>query len=358
MVDTHDVIPRADTAAPQSAILHPAVARMLEQSPTPDTLREILALQREWEKDQAKRSYTRALVELRRDLPAWIKRDQTVDFTGASGKRTHYTHASLAAALEAVLPALTNHGFSLAWTPSNAADGKVTVTATLTHRDGHSESASLSSAPDATGNKSGPQAVASTVTLLQRYTALSILGIATADMEEPKPNGNGEPAQTAGKVDTARNMRAMGDLAKAGKTRQDAEAKVGRPLTDWTEADLAALKDWIRPQAAKPATEPAEMPFEDDGKPAKHVDTAAVAIEYVTPEEVAVVKLWMTEFKLTAPTLGALIQSEFGQKPASLAKIPRTHFEHLDGVFAKVRKGEYTLEAGAVKRPPGEEEAF
>jgi len=117
MTDEHSLIPRADTV-PARTIMHPAVERLLAANPTAETLREILALQRDWEAGEAKRAYTRALVELRRDLPAWIHRDQKVDFTGTSGRRVQYTHASLAATMEAVLPALTAHGFSLAWTPA------------------------------------------------------------------------------------------------------------------------------------------------------------------------------------------------------------------------------------------------
>jgi hypothetical protein len=239
---------------------------MLSQSPTPETLREILALQREWEAGEAKRAYTRALVELRRDLPAFIRRDQTVDFPSAKG-RVHYTHASLAAAMETVVPILTRHGFSLAWTPGIAEKGGVFVTATLTHRDGHSECATLSAPADTSGSKSPAQGVASTVTLLQRYTALSLLGIATADMDEPKPNG---APPDAGAVDSARNMRAMAALAKAGKTREEAEKIAGRPVTEWTGADLAKLREWIEPN-----TETASLPQPPSAAPTE-ADTSGL----------------------------------------------------------------------------------
>jgi hypothetical protein len=46
---------------------------------------------------------------------------------------------------------------------------------------------------DTSGSKSPAQGVASTITLLQRYTALSLLGIATADMKD----ADGEPEAEA-----------------------------------------------------------------------------------------------------------------------------------------------------------------
>ena len=255
---THEIVPRVDTA-PARIVLHPAVERMLAQSPTPETLREILALQREWEAGEAKRAYTRALVELRRDLPAFVHRDQKVDFQGGKG-RVHYTHASLAATMEAVLPALTKHGFSLSWTPAtDAKTNAVTVTASLTHRDGHSEHATISAPPDQSGSKSVPQAIASTMTLLQRYSAMALLGIATSDMEEPKSNGAGEKPDGEA-VDSARNMRAMAAISKAGKTREDAEKLVGRAVPAWTSSDLDRLRAWIEPKAeplAPPVVAPA-----------------------------------------------------------------------------------------------------
>ena len=242
MTDGHELVEKAETF-PVRTILHPMVERMLEKDPTPEALEKILALQREWETNEAKRAFTRALVGLRKDLPMWIKRDQKVDFQASKG-RVQYTHTSLAAAMEAVTPALTTHGFSLSWTPATNEKG-VTVTAKLTHRDGHTEEATISAPADTSGHKSPAQSVASTITLLQRYTALSLLGIATADMEEDKPS---ESSSEPDAVDSARNMKAMAFITKNGKTKEEAEEHVKRSVQDWTTADLEALREWIKPK--------------------------------------------------------------------------------------------------------------
>lgn len=234
MTDTHDLATRAETLPAAPDQLHPAVAQLLERDPTPEALREILALQREYEADCARKAYTAALVDLRAALPAFLHRDQQVRY-----KNVHYRHTSLAAAMDAVVPILGDHGFALTWAPATN-DRQVTVTATLTHRGGHSESCSLSAPVDTSGSKSPAQGVASTTTLLQRYTALSLLGIATGDMTEPGPS---DPDPDA--IDTARNLRAVAALTERGMSRHDAEEMVGKPADKWTGADLDTLREWV-----------------------------------------------------------------------------------------------------------------
>ena len=70
----------------------------------------------------------------------------------------------------------------------------------------------------------------------------------------------------------------MGALSKAGKTKEQAEAIVGRPIQAWTSSDLERLKAWITPPPvdAKPSQmdappedwQPGETPpVEDDPRP-------------------------------------------------------------------------------------------
>lgn len=222
--------------------MHPLVELAMRGGQVdPAMLRELLAVQREYEAGEARKAFTAALIRLKAEMPAVIERDKTVDFTAKStGMRTHYTHASLAAALEAVTPHLTAHGFALAWTPSTD-KGQVSVTCRLTHSGGHSEETTITAPVDTSGSKSAAQGTASTITLLQRYTALSLLGIATADMTEPRP------AEPQG-VDTRANLRAVAGLQKFGKSKAEAEAHVGRPVAEWTAADLDTLRAWVRPE--------------------------------------------------------------------------------------------------------------
>jgi hypothetical protein len=315
----HDVIPLADTV-PTRALMHPLVEKMLTTNPTPEALEKILGLQREWEAGEAKRAYSAALVELKRALPTFLARDKKVSF-----KEVRYTHTSLAGAMDVVIPILADHGFSLTWTPGNDAKGAVVVTAKLTHRLGHSEQATLTAPADATGSKNPVQAIASTITLLQRYSALALLGLATADMVEP----TGEQEPDVERVDTARNMRAMADLVKGGKTREAVEKFVGKPVTAWTAADLDKLRAWVAP-AAGPGVEG----------------------EKVNKTGLKTLNDIMKKWKMDPEHFRRLIETEIGRKLRGGAE-DLTYDECLNLVdtFDKVDSGAYTLSAGQIVRP-------
>jgi hypothetical protein len=243
VTDIHaTTIVRAPIDAP-ARTTHPLVAAAMAQGSAladPATLRELLAVQRDWEAGEAKKAYTRALAALKRDLPTVIERDAVVDFTNNSNKRTYYTHTSLAGVMNAITGPLTQHGFSLAWIPSTGERGTVRVVCRLTHSEGHSEECSLDTPSDTSGSKSPAQAVASTITLLSRYTALSLLGIATADMQEET---GGRAADVEG-VDPTRNLRAAKWCADRGIAREGVERFAGRPVSAWTASDLVRIRAW------------------------------------------------------------------------------------------------------------------
>lgn len=239
-------------AAPATQ-LHPLV-QMMQATMTaggpPDIamMREMMQLQREWQADVARRAYTTSLIALKSVLPTVIRRDKRVDFGN-----TTYTHTSLACVMDAITDPLHVHGFSLAWTPATTANG-VSVTCRLTHVDGHFEECTLSGPPDTKGSKSPVQGVMSTITMLERYTALAILGIATADMKEPEPQE--QPADD--KINPQRNLNAVGRLASYGKTREEAERLLGRKVPEWTSSDMERLKAWID-ASGSPGHEPEEV---------------------------------------------------------------------------------------------------
>lgn len=236
-MDDHQPLTVIHQSAPATQ-LHPLVQMMqtaMSAGGPPDIsmMREMMQLQREWQADVARKAYTTSLIALKSVLPTVIRRDKKVDFGN-----TTYTHTSLACVMDAVTEPLHRHGFSLAWTPATNTGG-VSVTCRITHVDGHFEECTLSGPPDTKGSKSPVQGVMSTITMLERYTALAILGIATADMKEPEPEYNpNEPA------DHNRILKAVTWLGTVGKTKAQAEDYLKRSMEMWTDGDLDALKVW------------------------------------------------------------------------------------------------------------------
>jgi len=245
MSDTHD----KGALVHVSGQMHPMVAAAMAGHPDPATIEKMMDLQERWERGEARKAFTRAMVDLKRNLPAVLDRDQTVSYS-----TTHYTHTSLAAAVSAVTEILTDHGFTATWHPSTT-DRDVVVTCRLQHVGGHCEETVMSAPPDTSGHKNPAQARMSTVTLLSRYTLLSMLGIATADMKDPSAP---EPSPAdAVKVNQAKNLAAASRLSNYGKTRAQAEAYLGVAVADWTAADLGKLSEWVRPPGAvAPEDEP------------------------------------------------------------------------------------------------------
>lgn len=153
----------------------------VDQGADLDKLTKLMDLQERWEASQARKAYVAALAAFKADPPKVIK-NKTVRYGSGNGA-TSYDHATLAQVANAVAPALAEHGLSHSWSTEQSEKG-ISVTCTLTHRDGHSECVTLAASADNSGSKNSIQAIGSTVTYLQRYTLLSITGLATEDMDD------------------------------------------------------------------------------------------------------------------------------------------------------------------------------
>jgi hypothetical protein len=143
------------------------------------SLEKMLELQERWEKNEARKAYHEAMTAFKADPPRLIKTKQ-VTYQTSKGQ-TDYKHADLANVVEIINSALSNHGLSASWKTNQ--ENTISVKCTITHVLGHSESTTLSSPPDSSGGKNSIQAVGSTVTYLQRYTLLALLGLAAHDQD-------------------------------------------------------------------------------------------------------------------------------------------------------------------------------
>jgi hypothetical protein len=256
MTDNHIIkAPEVDIEADK---MHPmVVAAMRGGGLDTQSLRELLELQREWQRDNARSSYTRAMVELKNNLPAVLDRDRKVSY----GK-TNFRFTTLSHAMEAVTPHLNDYGFSLTWIPTNS-EGMIRVTCRLTHVDGHYEETTMSAPPDNSGSKNPIQAIGSTQSYLQRYTALALLGIATKDM--PDADDPPEPADDI--VDAERNLNAVSHLRKRGISVREAEDHLKKSVKEWTIKDLPILWAWLREPTEAPSPEPTKSPVAPTSQP-------------------------------------------------------------------------------------------
>lgn len=139
-----------------------------------DQIKEMMAIQRDWEADEARKAFNEAFAAFKAEAVEVLKRKQ-VDFATAKG-RTQYKHAELSDVVEAVGPALSRHGFSWSWTPEQKGT-RIHITCTLLHRLGHEKSVTMDAPADDSGGKNTIQAIISTTTYLERHTLKAVCGI-------------------------------------------------------------------------------------------------------------------------------------------------------------------------------------
>jgi len=154
-----------------------------------DKVEKMMELQERFEKNEARKAYVVAMAAFKANPPQ-IDKDSHVKFSTSKGV-TEYRHATLANVTEKINKALSENGLSAAWETVQDEKG-IAVTCKITHIMGHSESTTLKAAGDESGGKNRIQGIGSTVTYLQRYTILSLTGLATAEMDD---DGAGSEAE-------------------------------------------------------------------------------------------------------------------------------------------------------------------
>ena len=184
---------------PAQRAVGPAITPMqmlqiaVEQGADLDKLTKLMDLQERWEANEARKAFVVAKAAFKAEAPI-ITKNKHVGFKSKNTEKasTDYNHATLDNVAETLSPVLSKCGLTYAWETQQSEGGLITVTCVLTHVMGHSERVSLRAGLDQTGNKNNIQAVGSTVTYLQRYTLLSITGMATQEQDN---DGLGGPVE-------------------------------------------------------------------------------------------------------------------------------------------------------------------
>ena len=149
-------------------------------------LEKLMQLSDQWEANQAKKQYLVAFTEFKKNTLEILK-DCKVSYKTDRGV-TEYDHASLYNVVSTISTELGKHGIAASW-KTEQGDFGIRVTCILQHVGGHSQVNALVAPPDATGKKNNIQAIASTVSYLERYTLLAITGNATKDMDDDGVSG-------------------------------------------------------------------------------------------------------------------------------------------------------------------------
>lgn len=210
--------PRREVALESAAPANSPMGMMLaalQQGANLEQIEKMMDLQERWEHRQAEKAYNDALAAFKAEAVEVIKRRE-VDFTSQKG-RTHYKHAELSDVVAAVGPALSKHGFAWSWKTQQEKD-VIRVTCILKHRQGHSDSVTLEAGADQSGNKNSIQAIASTVTYLQRHTLKAITGVSEKgdDTDGQAPDADAIKEEWISQVARCETAEQVDEVWKAG----------------------------------------------------------------------------------------------------------------------------------------------
>ena len=186
---------RAVAAATPMSLLESAVA-----AGNIELAEKLMSLQDRWEANHARKAFDEAISAAKAKIPP-IERNAT----GHNSKR----YANFAAIAKVVDPILSEFGLSYRFRTAQA--DRISVTCILSHKAGHSEETTLSGPADKSGNKNDIQAIGSTLSYLQRYSLVQMLGLAAADDDDGKAAGKDDAPPAPGSISEAQadNLREL-----------------------------------------------------------------------------------------------------------------------------------------------------
>lgn len=165
-----ELITKENTAI-QKADPMEMIQSAVEKGMDVESLSRLMDLQERWEAGNAKKMFFQAFNSFQSTVPAIKKLTP-----GHNGN-----YAAIGDIAEQIRPYLKENDLSYRFEQDH--QNGVTVTCIVSHVDGHSERTTMTAQPDMSGKKNPIQAIASTVTYLQRYTLIGALGITTADQD-------------------------------------------------------------------------------------------------------------------------------------------------------------------------------
>ena len=210
-------VARIEPELPAATTPMAMIERAVASGASIETIEKLMALQERFEANQARKAFNEAISEAKARVRPVVRNRE-----GHNSKR----YADFAAIASAVDPILADLGLSYRFRTDQG--DRINVTCILSHRDGHQETTTLSGPPDTSGSKNAIQAIGSTLTYLQRYSLVQMLGLAASDDDDGRKGGAGEPIMP----DQVEALRKM--MAEVGAD----EAKFLKYLKVDTLADL------------------------------------------------------------------------------------------------------------------------
>lgn len=174
-----------------------------------EKLERLIAMQERIMAHNAKAEFDSAYAEMQGEIPVITERGEIL----VSGQlRSKY--AKLEDIIRIVRPIMQQHGFAVRHS-HEFVDGKIKIVGILSHRSGHSERDEFVTESDTGAGRTAIQALGSARSYGQRYTLMSLLGIATSGSDDDGVKAGQaskrEIVAPAGFEDWWEDMRAVAD---------------------------------------------------------------------------------------------------------------------------------------------------
>jgi len=221
------------------------IALAMSEKADLEKLSALLTLQERWEANEAKKEYHRAMSA--------FKSEEVVVTKDKTNKQYSSKYCSLQNLINTVTPVLSKYGLSASW--DILQEGLIKVTCKITHVNGHSECASMSSEPDTSGAKNKIQQIKSTITYLKSVTFESVCGLAATDanLSDDGNGSSGTPAEQMATEEelfkltewinsTGSNEKKLFDILKVKSKNELTKSKYEQAMTMLKAKDEAKKK--------------------------------------------------------------------------------------------------------------------
>lgn len=170
------------TLSESTALIHMIERVARDPSVSLDRMERLIQMKEQMTARAARAAYDAAFAPMQEALPI-------IDERGVhDGTKSSY--AKWDDINEAIKPVLAAHGFSIRFR-SRQEGAKVYVTGVLSHRDGHSEETTIELPADTTGQKNAVQAIGSSMSYGQRYTAKLLLSLSSRKSDDDNGDAGG-----------------------------------------------------------------------------------------------------------------------------------------------------------------------
>ena len=160
------------------------VARAMDAGVPVESLRELVALKRELDKDAAAQAFAAAKAQFDIDCPPIVRRTDNTQFkttTTHDGRQLYRRYADLEDIDSATKEPLAKNGLCYSWGDAVVDGDMLTIKCVLAHRGGHREQSAVTFPVSSQAGSSPQQKYATAITYAQRYSLIGVLGLTTCE---------------------------------------------------------------------------------------------------------------------------------------------------------------------------------